>query len=100
MLLLQFNPRHHLDSPRLFYSLFVHQGPRDGAKVRLLLGDLGVRCCRVFPGNGRLCNADRPLPFNRNHDQVKAFPAIETDRVIGWRERVLDREANDFRMSD
>ena len=47
-------------------------------------GYLGVRCCRVVPGNGRLCNAYGPLSFNRNHDQVKAFPAIETDRFIGW----------------
>ena len=68
----------------LFCSLFVHQDPRDGAKVRPLLGDLGVRCCRVFPGNGRLCNAYGPLSFNRNHDQVKVFAAIETDRFIGW----------------
>ena len=36
---------------------------------------------------GAYVTLDRPLPFNRNHDQVKAFPAIETDRVIGWRGR-------------
>ena len=74
MLRFQFDSRHDLGRSGLFCSLFVHQDPRDGAKVRPLLGDLGVRC-GVFPGNGRLCNA------------YGLCPSIETDQQSFCRHR-------------
>ena len=72
VLLLQFDSCNNLGSPRLFYSFLVEENPRGAANLRLCLGCLGVHYCRVFSGNGRLCNPRWPLPNNGSHDAVNA----------------------------